>query len=139
MTQLFKEWVMSREQCLRESGIIRQLTNPPLQNPSEYITAPEDAMQIYLVPGLPPSGGYEIIVTVKDVFSRYFFYPTSKQGAETSAEDIINIMTKHAYLPRTVIFDKRTAFTPHVIREMAGVLQYSKGRHYRARSNNSAT
>ena len=73
MAQLTREWVMLCEQCLRESRIIPQLTHPPLQNPNEYITAPEDAMQIDLVPGLPPSGGYEYIVTDMDVFSRYFF------------------------------------------------------------------
>ena len=33
-------------------------------------------MQIDLVPGLPPSGGYETIVTAIDVFSRSLFaYP----------------------------------------------------------------
>ena len=40
-------------------------------NPNEHIIAPEDAMQIDLLPRLPPSGGYENIVTAMDVFSRY--------------------------------------------------------------------
>ena len=80
-------------------------------------------MQIDLVPGLPPSGGYENIVTAIDVFSRYLFaYPTSNQDAKTVAKVIINIMTKHAYLPTTLISDKVTAFTSHVIKEVAGVL-----------------
>ena len=70
MAQLFREWVMSCEQCIRESRIERSLTRPPLQNPNEHITAPEDAMQIDLVPELPPSGGHENIVTAMDVFSR---------------------------------------------------------------------
>ena len=70
MAQLVREWVMSCEQCIRESRIDRSLTRPPLQNPNEHITAPEDAMQIDLVPGLPPSGGFENIVTAMDVFSR---------------------------------------------------------------------
>ena len=35
---------------------------------------------------------------------------------------IINILTKHAYLPTTLISDKGTAFTSHVIKEVAGVL-----------------
>ena len=39
-----------------------------MQNPNEHITAPEDAMQIDLVPGLPPSFGYENIMTAMDVF-----------------------------------------------------------------------
>ena len=61
MAQLIKEWV-----------------RPPPKNPNEHITAPEDAMQIDLVPELPPSGGYENIVTAKDVFSRHLFaYSTS--------------------------------------------------------------
>ena len=80
MEQLIREWVMSCERCIKESRIHRSLTRPPLQNPNEHITAPEDAMQFDLVPELPPSGGYENIVTAMDVFSRYLFaYPTSNQ------------------------------------------------------------
>ena len=80
-------------------------------------------MQIDLVPELPPSGGYENIVTAMDVFSRYLFaYPTSNQDAETIAKVLINTMTKHAYLPTTVISDKGTAFMSHVSKEVAGVL-----------------
>ena len=114
---------MSCEQCLRESRINPRLTRPPLQNPNEYITAPEDAMQIDLVLGLPPSGGYENIVTALDVFSRYLLaYPTSNQDAKTVAKVIINFMTKHAYLPTTLISDKGRAFTSHVVEEVAGLL-----------------
>ena len=104
MTQVIREWVMSCEQCLRESSIHRSLTRLPLQNPNKHITAPEDAMQIDLVPELPPSGGYENIVKAMDVFSRYLFaYPTSNQDAKTISKVLINIMTKHAYLPTTLI------------------------------------
>ena len=96
---------------------------PPLQNPNEHITAPEDAMQIDLVPELPPSGGYTNNVTAMDVFSRYLFaYPTSNQDANIIAKVLINIMTKHAYLPTTLISDKGTAFMSHVLKEVAGVL-----------------
>ena len=57
-------------------------------------------MQIDLVLELPPSGGYTNIVTAMDVFSRYLFaYRTSNQDAKTIAKVLINIMTKHAYLP----------------------------------------
>ena len=123
MAQLIREWVMSCEQCIRESRIDRSFTRLPLQNPNEHITAPEDAMQIDLVPELPTSGGYENIVTAMDVFSRYLFaYPTANQDAKTIAKVLINIMTKHAYLPTTLISDKRTAFMSHVIKEVAGVL-----------------
>ena len=80
-------------------------------------------MQIDLVPGLPPSGGYENIVTAMDVFSRYLFaYLTANQDATTIVKVLINIMTTHAYLPTTLISDKGTAFTSHVNKEVAGVL-----------------
>ena len=123
MAQIIREWVMSSEQGVRELQINPRLTRLPLKNPNEYITEPEDAMQIVLVPGLPPSGSCENIVTAMDVFSRFLFaYPTSNQDATTIAKVIINIMTKHAYLPTTLISDKGTAFTSHVIKEVAGVL-----------------
>ena len=98
---------MSCEQCIRGSHIDRSLTRSPLQNPNEHITAPEDAMQIDLVPELPPSGGYENSVTAMDVISRYLFaYPTANQDAKTIAKVLINIMIKHAFLPTTLISDK---------------------------------
>ena len=37
------------------------------------------------------------------------------------AKVLINIMTKQAYLPTTLISDKGTAFMSHVIEEVAGV------------------
>ena len=123
MAQLIREWVMSCEQCIRESRIDRSPTRLPLQNPNEHFTAPEDEVQIDLVPELPPSGGFKNIVTAMDVFSRYLFaYPTANQDAKTIAKVLINIMAKHAYLPTTLISDKGTAFISHVIKEVAGVL-----------------
>ena len=74
------------------------------------------------MPELPPSGGYENIVTAMDVFSRYLFaYPTSNQDAKTIAKVLIIIIAKHAYLPRTLISDKGAAFVSHVIKVATGV------------------
>ena len=76
---------MSCEQCIRESRIDHSVTRPPLQNPNEYITAPEDAMPIDLVQGLPPSGGYENIVTAVDVFSVFLVaYPTYNKDTKNN-------------------------------------------------------
>ena len=89
----------------------------------ELITGPEDAMQIDLIPELPPSGDYQNIITAMDVFSRYLFaYPTTNQYAQLSARVIFNIRTKHAYLPTTTISDKRSAFVSQLIKELADVL-----------------
>ena len=58
-----------------------------------------------------------------DVYSRYLFaHPTSNQDARTTAKNIINIMTKHVYLPTTLISNKGKSFMSHVIEEVAGVL-----------------
>ena len=115
---------MSCKQCIRESKIDRSLTRVPLQNPNEHINVPDNTMQIDLVPELPPSGGFKNIVTAMDMFSRYLFaYPISNQDAKTLSKVLFNIMTKHAYLPTTLISDKGTAFTSNVIEEVAGVLR----------------
>ena len=80
-------------------------------------------MQIDLVPELPPSAGYENNVTDKDVFSRYLFaYQTSNQDGKIIAQVLINIITKHAYIPTTLISDKGTAFMSHVYKELAASL-----------------
>ena len=123
MAHLIREWVMSCEQCLKESLFDRSLTHPSLLNPSEHITAPEDSMQIDLVPELSPSDVYENVVTAMDVFSRYLFAHTaSNQDAKTIGKDIINIMIQHAYLPTTPVSHRGTDFMSHVIIELAGVL-----------------
>ena len=64
---------MSYRHFIRESGIDRKLKRSAMQNPNEHITAPEDAMQIDLVPELTPSRGHENTVTAMDVCCRYFF------------------------------------------------------------------
>ena len=118
MAKLIRQWVMSCEQCIRESRVDDSLTRPALQNPKEHITAPEDAVQKDLVPEIPPSGSYENIVTAMDVFSKYLSgYPTSNQDAKTIARVIINVMSKHAYLPTTIISYMESVFMSQVIKE----------------------
>ena len=114
---------MSSERCITGSRTDHRLICLPLQNTNEYITAPEDALQIDLVPELPRSGGSEDVVTAMGVFPcNLFAYPTSNQDAKTISNFTINIMTKHAYLRTTLISRKCTAFMSHVIEEVAGVL-----------------
>ena len=79
--------------------------------------------KLILLPNLPPSGGYENIITAMDVFSRYLFaYPVTDATATNTAEVIIDIMTKHTYLPTTLITDKGTAFTSKLVAEVAQIL-----------------
>ena len=80
-------------------------------------------MQIDLLPNLPTSGGYQTIMTAIDVFSRYLFaYPLVEATASNTAKVLIDIMTKHAYLPTTLITDKGTAFTFKIIDEVTKIL-----------------
>ena len=89
----------------------------------EWDLGPEDALQIDLLTNLPPSGGYENIITALDVFSRYLFaYPVTDASAISTAKVLIDIMTRHTYLPTTLITDKGTAFTSRVVEEVAKIL-----------------
>ena len=80
-------------------------------------------MQIDLLPELPPSEGYENIITAMDLFSRCAFaYPVSNPTAVNTAKVIKNIMTRHAYLPTLIITDKGSVFVSQVIHEVAELL-----------------
>ena len=89
----------------------------------EWDLGPEDALQMDILPNLPPSGGYENIITAIDVFSRYLFaYPVASPNAVTVAKVIMDIMCKHTYLPTTIISDKGSVFVSQIISEVAAVL-----------------
>ena len=67
--------------------------------------------------------GYENIFTAIDVFSRYAFaYPVSNPTAGNTARVIIDIMTRHTYLPTLFITDKGSVFVSQVIHEVAEIL-----------------
>ena len=66
-------------------------------------------MQIDLVPNIPPSGGYNCVLTALDVISRYLFaYPLVEATVTSVAKVSSDIMTKHSYLPTTLLTDKRS-------------------------------
>ena len=80
-------------------------------------------MQIDLLPNLPTSGGYQTVMTAIDVFSRYLFaYPLTEATAANVAKVIIDIMTKHSYLPTTLITGKGSAFTSKILEEITELL-----------------
>ena len=84
---------------------------------------PEDILQMDILPNLPPSGGYNHIITAIDVFSRYLFeYPVTCITATSVARVIMDILCKHTYLPTTSITDLGTQFNAQVIHEVTAVL-----------------
>ena len=102
-----------------------RLAGPAPQDPSAHSIGSEEAMQFDMVSQLPSSSGYENIPTATDVFSRYLFtYLTTIPDAKTTAKVIFKLMTKNAYLPRTIISDrKRSAFVSEVKKELAEIHQ----------------
>ena len=123
IAKIVKKWVQGCETCIKDKRINNALITPELLSLPEWDLGPEDALQIDLLPNLPPSGGYENITTALDVFSRYLFaYPVTDASAVKTAKVIIDIMTKHSYLPTTLITDKGTAFTSRLIDEITKIL-----------------
>ena len=123
IAKIVKKWVQGCEICIKDKRIPNSSITPELLKLPEWDLGPEDALQIDLLPNLPPSGGYENVITALDVFSRYLFaYPVTDASAVNMAKVIIDIMTKHSYLPTTLITDKGTAFTSKLIDEITKIL-----------------
>ena len=119
-----KKWVEGCVTCAKDKRVPNNTITPELLNLPEWDLGPEDAMQIDLLPNLPTSGGYQTVMTAIDVFSRYLFaYPLVEATASNTAKVLIDIMTKHSYLPTTIITDKGTAFTSKIIAEITQVLE----------------
>ena len=118
-----KKWVEGCEICAKDKRVPNNVITPELLNLPKWDLRPEDAMQIDLLPNLPTCGGYQTIMTAIDVFSRYLFaYLLTEATAANVANVIIDIMTKHSYLPTKIITDKGSAFTSTIIAEVARTL-----------------
>ena len=113
-------------QCLQTKRTDKRSITPPMIDTSKMALGPEDALQMDIVPFDEPSGGYNAIITAMDVFSRYpFTYNVVRTDAPTVARVLVDIMTRHAYLPTIVITDKGTQFMSEVMADAARTLAYS--------------
>ena len=121
--QLVTQWVMSCEQCIQESGIERCVPTLPCKiRMSKSLRRKTPCKLIWCWDYLRP-------VAMKILWQPWVFFlatylPTLHltRDAKTIAKMIINIMTKHAYPPATLISDKGSAFKSHLIEEMASLL-----------------
>ena len=68
-----RNWVRDCEICIQDKRINNTRITPDLFQIPEWDLGQEDPMQIAFLPELPPSGGFENIITAIDVFSRYAF------------------------------------------------------------------
>ena len=63
-----------------------------------------------------------------DVFSRYLFaYPTQDVTAKTTRRCIVDVMTRHAYLPTLISLDKGSEFRSEVVAEITRILEIQIG------------
>ena len=87
-------------------------------NNTEHVLGPEDILEIDILPNLPNSAGYQNILTMIDVFSRcQFAYPTQNITEKTIGRCIVDVMTRHAYLPTLILSDKE------VVAEITQILE----------------
>ena len=87
---------------------------------TEFTMGSEDCLEVDILPILSPSNGFQHIITMMDVFSRYLFaYPTRDMTARTVARCIIDVMTRHCYLPTVILTDKRSQFRSEVVNQIA--------------------
>ena len=120
---IVKKWVQGCDICIKDKRIKNASITPEFLNLPDWDLGPEDASQIDIFPNLPPSGGYKNIITALDVYPWFLFaYPVLDASATSTAKILIDILTRHTYLPNTLITDKVTAFTSCLIDEIAKIL-----------------
>ena len=114
-----KKWVEGCEQCAKDKRVPNATITPELLNLPEWDLGPEDAMHIDLLPNLPPSGGYEKVLTAVDVFSQYqLSYPLADASAINVAKKLIDIMTKDAYLQQLSLLIKELHSLSRLLRKL---------------------
>ena len=119
-----KQWVMQCEDCIKYKRINNSQIRPKMINNTEHVLGPEDILEIDVLPNLPNSAGYQNIVTMIDVFSRYLFaYPTQNATAKTIGRCIVDVMTRHAYLLTLILSDKDSQFRSEVVEEKTRILE----------------
>ena len=53
-------------------------------NNTEHALGPEEILEIDILPNLPNSAGYQSVVTMIDVFSRYNFAPNTERHSKNN-------------------------------------------------------
>ena len=124
LAKRIRQWVMQCEDCIKYKRISSSQIRPKMINITEHVLGPEHILKIDLLPNLPNSAGYQNIVTMIDVFSRYLFaYPTQNVTAKTIGRCIVDVMTRHAYLPTLILSNKGSQFRSEVVTEIAQILE----------------
>ena len=124
MAKRIKQLIMQCEDCIKYKRMNNSQIRPKMINNTEHVLGPEYILEIDIVPNLPNSAGYQNIVTMINVFSRYLFaYPTQNATAKTIGRCIVDVMIRHAYLPTLILSDKGSQFRSEVVAEIKQILE----------------
>ena len=98
--------VTSCQDCDANNRMDTGQIRPKMVSNIDFRMGPENCLELDILPNIPSSNGYQHIITMMDVFSRYLFaYPTQAMTAKTVARCIIDVMTIHCYLPTVTLTD----------------------------------
>ena len=90
---------------------------------SKVEMGPEDALHMDIVPFDDASAGYNGVITAMDVFSRYLFaYSVTRIDTRTVTLVLTDIITRHCYLPTTIITDKGSQFISEALQHTTTAL-----------------
>ena len=118
-----RAWVTSCPDCIANKRIDTRKIRPKMLSNIEFTMGPEDCLEVDILPNLPSSNVLQHIITMMDVISRYLFaYQTQYMTAKTVARCIIDVMTRHCYLPTVILTDKGSQFRSDVVNQVAQTL-----------------
>ena len=82
-----KNWVERFQQCAKYKRVPNATITLELLNLLQWDLGPEDARQIDLLLNLPPSGGFENVLSAIDVFSHYLLAYSLRCVSDQRGED----------------------------------------------------
>ena len=123
LARKIRAWVINCPDCIANKRIDTRQIRPKMLSNTEFTFGSEDCLEVDILPNFPSSNGYRHIITMMDVFSRYLFaYPTQDMTARTVGRCIIDVMTRHCYLPTVIVTDKGSQFRSDVVNQIAQTL-----------------
>ena len=120
LARKIRSWETSCPDCIANKRIDTSQIRPKMLSNTEFTMWPEDCLEVDILPNLPSSNEFQRIITMMHVFSSYLFaYSTQDMTARTVARCIIDVMTRHCYLPTVILTDKGSQFRSEVVNQIA--------------------
>ena len=128
LAERIRQWLLQCKDCFEYKRISNNQFRPKMIKNTENVLGPEDILEIDILPNLPNSAGYQNIVAMIDVISRHLFaYTTQNTTAKTIGRCIVEVMTRHAFLPTLILSDKGSQFRSEVVADVTRILEIQMG------------